>query len=93
MDKWRKFYQYYKQNPIKHYEDYLGIKLTKFQKIKLKTYNIFIRHLQEILERQRQIIDEILIEPYGSIRYNGLKLYMNILELKITLIKELFRIK
>lgn len=93
MDKWREFYQYYKQNPIEYYEDYFGIKFTKFQKIKLKIYNIFISHLQEITERQREIMEEILIEPYGSLIYEILKLHMNILELRITIIKELFRIK
>ena len=93
MDKWREFYQYYKQNPIEYYEDYFGIKFTKFQKIKLKIYNIFISHLQEITERQREIMEEILIVTYGSIIYEILKLHMNILELRITIIKELFRIK
>ena len=48
MDKWKEFYQYYKRNPIERYEDYFGIKFTKFQKIKLKIYNIFISHLQEL---------------------------------------------
>lgn len=92
MDKCEKFYKYYKENPIEFYEDYFGIKLTKFQKIKFKIYNIFIRHLQELVEKQREIIDEILIEPYGSLSYDFLKLHMYILDLKITLIKELFRI-
>lgn len=89
MDKWKEFYQYYKQNPIEHYEDYFGIKFTKFQKIKLKIYNIFIGHLQELTERQREIMEEILIEPYGSLRYEVLKLHMSVLNLKITLIREL----
>lgn len=63
------------------------------RKVKLKIYNIFIRHLQELVERQREIIDEILIQPYGSVKYEALKLHMNVLDLKITFIKELFKIK
>ena len=93
MDKWKEVYKYYKENKIEYYEDYLGAKLTKFQKIKLKIYNIFIRYLQELIERQREIIDEMLIEPYGSLRYVTLKLHMNVLDLKIIFIKELFKIK
>lgn len=35
---------------------------------------------------------EMSIEPYGSLRYEVLKLHIYILDLRITLIKELFRI-
>ena len=68
--------EYYKKNPIKFCEDYLGIELSKFQKIKLKIYDIFIFHLQELIKRQKEIMYEMSIEPYGSLRYEVLKLHI-----------------
>lgn len=93
INKWKERYKHYKQNPIEYFEDCFGVKLTKFQKIKLKTYNAFINHLQELVDEQKELIGEILIEPYGTTRYKVLELHSIILDLKIILIKELFRIK
>lgn len=93
MNKWKECYKYYKQNPTEYYENYFGIKLTKFQKIKLSIYNVFINYLQELVNEQKELIKEILLEPYGTTRYKVLELHSIILDLKIILIKELFRIK
>ena len=59
----------------------------------MRFQNIILRHLSELNTRQREIIDEILIEPYGTTRYEILRLHLAILDLKITLIKEIFKIK
>lgn len=55
--------------------------------------SIIDKHLVELLEKQNKILEEILIEPYGSVKYEALKLHMNVLDLKITFIKELIKIK
>lgn len=91
ISKCKEFCQNYKQNPIKNYEDYFGIKFTKFQKVKLKIYNNFIRYLEKIIYEESEMLNEILIEPYGTARYEILKLHLVILGLKVDLIKEIFK--
>lgn len=60
-----------------------------FKRLKIK----FKEYLIDIAIKQNEIIQEILIEPYGTTRYEILKLHLAILELKINLIKEVFKIK
>ena len=62
-------------------------------KIKLKIHNSFVEYLYKFLYEQGEIIDEILTEPYGTTRYEILRLHLAILDLKINLIKEIFKIK
>lgn len=50
------------------------------------------KHLIELIERQNEILEEILIEPYRTTRYEILKLHMSILDLRITIVKEIFKI-
>lgn len=50
------------------------------------------KHLIELLERENEILEEILIEPCGTTRYEILKLHMSILDLRITIVKEIFKI-
>ena len=54
--------------------------------------DLMYKHLIELLEKQNVILEEVLITPYGTIRYEVLKLHVSILDLRITIIKELFKI-
>ena len=47
MNKWKELREYYKRNPTKYYEDILGVKFTKLQKIKLKIYIWFENHFKK----------------------------------------------
>ena len=91
-NKWNDFCNYYKLNPIEFYENYFGIKLTVFQKVKIKIYNVLSKHLKYVIYEQNKVLIEMLIEPYGTTRYNILKLHLAILDLRIVLIREIFRI-
>lgn len=55
--------------------------------------NKVLNHLLQLVEKQREVIDEILIEPYGSVRYEVLKLHMTVLDLKIIMMRGIFKIK
>lgn len=55
--------------------------------------SIIDKHLVELLEKQNKILEEILIEPYGSVRYEVLKLHMTVLDLKIIMMRGIFKIK
>ena len=58
-------------------------------KIKRRIHNNFIKYLHKLLHEQKELIQEMLIEPYGTIRYEILKLHLAILDLKINLLKEI----
>jgi hypothetical protein len=59
----------------------------------LKIKDTIVNHLLELVGRQEEIMEEILVEPYGTTRYEILRLHLIVLELRVTVIKELFRIK
>lgn len=92
MSKWKEYYDYYKRNPINYYEDMLGVKFTKFQKIRLKIYIGITDYLNELLEEEKEILKEIITEPYGTTRYDVLKLHSVVLELKISIVKSVLKV-
>ena len=93
MDKWKEFRGYYKRNPIKYYEDMLGVKFTKFQKVKFKMYICLTDYLNGLIIEEKELLEEIIIEPYGTTRYEVLKLHSVVLELKIGIIKNILKIQ
>ena len=93
MNKWKGFYDYYKRNPIKYYEDMLGVKFTKFQKIRLKIYIDITDYLTKLLGEEKEILKEMIAEPYGTIRYEVLNLHSVVLELKISIVKSILKIQ
>ena len=56
MNSWKEFRDYYKKNPINYYEDMLGIKFTKFQKVKFKMYICLTDYLTKLLEEEKEIL-------------------------------------
>lgn len=50
------------------------------------------KHLIELIEIQNEILEEILITPCGTTRYEILKLHLAILDLRITIVKEMLKI-
>lgn len=93
MNKWKEFREYYKRNPIKFYEDMLGVKFTKFQKMKLKIYSCLADYLNDLSIEEKEVLEEMIIEHYGTTRYDILKLHSVILELKISIVKGILKIQ
>ena len=91
MNKWEKYYKIYKNNPIKFCEDYLGVKLTRIQKIRLNISNSIYDYLYKLLKERKDLLREIILEPYGTLRYDVLKLHSAILELKIDIVKSILK--
>ena len=54
MNKWEKYYKIYKNNPIKFCEDYLGVKLTRIQKIRLNISNSIYDYLYKLLKERKE---------------------------------------
>ena len=93
MNKRKELREYYKRNPIKYYEDMLGFKFTKFQKVKFKMYICLTDYLNGLIFEKKNLLEEMIIEPYGTTRYEVLKLHSVVLELKIGIIKNILKIQ
>ena len=93
MNKRKELREYYKRNPISHYEDMLGFKFTKFQKVKFKMYSCLVDCMNDLIFEKKNLLEEIIIEPYGTTRYEALKLHSVVLELKIDIIKGILKIQ
>lgn len=65
MSKWKEYYDYYKRNPINYYEDMLGVKFTKYQKIRLKIYIWFENHFRKKNNNIRGKRSEMMILEDG----------------------------
>lgn len=81
MSKWKEHYDYYKRNPINYYEDMLGVKLTKLQKIKLKIYIWFENHFKKKSNVRGKRSEVMILEDGCEV---NMKEYMSYM------IKELF---
>lgn len=92
MNKWEEYYKFLKRNPIEFYESYLGVKLNRFQKVKLRLSYFLSDYLYSLLLEENKILKEMLIEPYGTLRYNVLKFHGAILTFKITIVKNILKI-
>ena len=92
MNKRKELREYYKRNPISHYEDMLGFKFTKFQKVKFKMYICLTDYLNGLIIEEKELLEEIITEPYGTTRYEVLKLHSVVLVLKIDVIKSILKV-
>ena len=93
MGKWQEFREYYKRNPIKFCEDYLGVKLTITQKIRLGFIKFLVDYLKALTEKQNKMFKKMLLEPCGTLRHDTLELYLAVLELRINVIKDILKIE
>ena len=92
MNRWREYYNFHKRNPIEFYESYLGVKFNRFQKVKLRLSYFLSNYLYSLLLEENKILKEMLIESYGTTRYDVLKLHSVVLELKISIVKSVLKV-